>query len=285
VAPWLRPPADGDAGGHVTRCAHTGSMWKPRARSPEPAARIPARSAQSAPLARSAGSGRVWLDVPFDEKDLAKPAGARWDPQARRWYAPRAGMDGLRRWAPLPLLLPGEDRSFGSGLFVDLVPASCWFTNVRTCVRPESWDRIRKAVYGRAGDRCEACGRPADKAAGLRMEAHERWDYDTAGGAQVLRRLICLCQGCHAVTHLGLASVRGEGEQAFRHLLAVTGMREREGTAHVDAAFALWEQRSAREWELDVSMLSGLGIRLAAPAADARSGIAAARLQEERRPR
>jgi hypothetical protein len=62
-------------------------------------------------------------------------------------------------------------------------------------------------------------------------------------------------------------------------------MTEREGTAHVDAAFALWEQRSAVAWELDLSMLSGLGIRLTAPAVDARSGIAAARLQEERRPR
>jgi hypothetical protein len=26
---------------------------------------------------------RVWLDVPFAEKDQAKALGARWDPQAR----------------------------------------------------------------------------------------------------------------------------------------------------------------------------------------------------------
>lgn len=41
-------------------------------------------------------------------------------------------MKDLARWAALPDipdLLPGEDRSFGSGLFVDLVPSSCWFTN------------------------------------------------------------------------------------------------------------------------------------------------------------
>ena len=99
-------------------------------------------------------SGRVWLDVPFAGKDEAKRLGARWDQAARRWYAPRPGMAGLARWAPrppLPELLPGEDRSFGSGLFVDLVPASCWFTNVRSGVATADWDRVRSMVYRRAG--------------------------------------------------------------------------------------------------------------------------------------
>lgn len=56
---------------------------------------------------------RVWLDVPFVEKDEAKKGGARWDPAAKRWYAPRAGTEALRRWAAapdVPDLLPGEDR-------------------------------------------------------------------------------------------------------------------------------------------------------------------------------
>ena len=41
-----------------------------------------------------------WLDVPFGEKDEAKAAGARWDPRARRWYAPQPGMPELARWLP-----------------------------------------------------------------------------------------------------------------------------------------------------------------------------------------
>jgi hypothetical protein len=141
---------------------------------------------------------RQWLDVPFSEKDEAKAAGARWDGDARRWYAPRPGMRGLDRWVarpPLPGLLPGEDREFGSGLFVDLVPQSCWFTNVRSGVAPAEWDRVRRMVYRRAGDRCEACGRTADRAAGIQIEAHERWAFDDARRVQVLRRLICLCGG------------------------------------------------------------------------------------------
>ena len=62
---------------------------------------------------------RLWLDVPFSEKAQAKALGAWYDPAAKRWYAPRPGMAQLARWAarpPLPVLLPGEDRSFGAGL-------------------------------------------------------------------------------------------------------------------------------------------------------------------------
>ena len=82
-------------------------------------------------------SDRIWLDVPFSQKDPAKAADARWDPVARRWYAPRPGITGLAPWLakpPVPQLLPGEDRTLGTGLFVDLVPQTCWFTNVRSCV-------------------------------------------------------------------------------------------------------------------------------------------------------
>jgi hypothetical protein len=65
---------------------------------------------------------RVWLDVSFAEKEQAKAAGARWDREAKRWYAPRPGIAALAQWAARPELLPGEDRSWGQGLFVDLVP-------------------------------------------------------------------------------------------------------------------------------------------------------------------
>jgi hypothetical protein len=45
-------------------------------------------------------------------------------PSGKGWYAPRPGMEALDRWQArpdVPNLLPGEDRDFGSGLFVDLV--------------------------------------------------------------------------------------------------------------------------------------------------------------------
>jgi TrwC relaxase/AAA domain/Domain of unknown function (DUF5710) len=43
---------------------------------------------------------RIWLDVPFAEKDEAAQAGAQWDYEAKRWYAPEAGIKALARWDP-----------------------------------------------------------------------------------------------------------------------------------------------------------------------------------------
>lgn len=206
---------------------------------------------------------RIWLDVPFEEKDEAKELGARWAPDAKRWFAPRPGMARLERWAALPdvpPLLPGEDRTLGSGLFVDLVPSTCWFTNVRSCVSPRDWERLRRMITRRAGMRCEICGATEDKQTRRWLEAHERWVYDDARGTQRLARLICLCTDCHTVTHFGFAQVRGLDEAAYLHLIAVTGMNRTEAYVHLQDAFALWEARSARRWELDLSMLTEAGV-------------------------
>lgn len=47
------------------------------------------------------------LHVPFEEKDEAKLLGARWDPQARRWYVPAGVSDEpFARWFE-----PGEERA------------------------------------------------------------------------------------------------------------------------------------------------------------------------------
>jgi hypothetical protein len=50
----------------------------------------------------NSGSGtgpRRWLEVPFEEKDAAKALGARWDPEARSWYAPPdVEFEPLARW-------------------------------------------------------------------------------------------------------------------------------------------------------------------------------------------
>lgn len=63
-----------------------------------------------APQSDDAGStpapvGRTWLAVPFADKDLAREAGARWDQEAKAWYAPAtADLQKLERWLPKPEL-------------------------------------------------------------------------------------------------------------------------------------------------------------------------------------
>jgi hypothetical protein len=213
-------------------------------------------------------SERIWLDVPFSEKDVAKAAGARWDVAARRWYAPRAGVTALERWtaeSPVPDPLPGEDRGFGSGLFVDLVPSSCWFTNVRSCVSEGDWERLRRMITTRADQRCEICGAEEDRDRRRWLEAHERWSYDDKDRRQTLRRLICLCTDCHTVTHFGLATVKGTDAAALAHLMAVTRMSRSEAEAHVRQAFRTWSARSGVSWSLDLTMLTSAGVTLRRP--------------------
>lgn len=220
---------------------------------------------------------KLWLDVPYAEKGEAKSLGAKWDPSARRWYAP-APLPKLKRWRArpdLPELLPGEDRSFGGGLFVDLVPSSCWFTNVRSCVTAADWDRIRRMVYGRAGHRCEACGAAPDREQNRYMEAHERWHFDEDTHTQTLRRLICLCTDCHQATHFGFAEIRGLGEQAIGHLQSVNKWDRLQAHAHIDAAWDTWEARNQHDWELNLNILTDVDVAVAPPAKDRRAAARA----------
>ena len=43
-------------------------------------------------------------------------------------------------------------------LTVELIPSTCWFSNLRSELSKEEWDRLRRATYERASQRCEVCG-------------------------------------------------------------------------------------------------------------------------------
>lgn len=78
-----------------TRTAADGPSKRDRADAPAPTGRTAEQEQRgTAPVAR------VWLDVPFREKNQAKKLGAAWDREARRWHAPDGMTEGLARWAP-----------------------------------------------------------------------------------------------------------------------------------------------------------------------------------------
>lgn len=210
-------------------------------------------------------AARTWLDVPYINKDLAKRLGAAWDPAARSWYAPVPDLPALRQWHRLPEVLAGEDRTYGQGLFVDMIPSTSWYENVRSAVSPTDWHRVSMMVRRRAHWTCEACGFVADETARLLMDAHERFSYNEATGVQRLVRLICLCGACHGATHYGHSAVTGEAETAMAHLQRVTGMTPAQSEDHLRDAFALWEHRSTMQWRLDLSVISGAGIAVREP--------------------
>lgn len=171
-------------------------------------------------------------------------------------------MSNLSLWRveDLPPLLPGEDLSFGSGLFVDLVPQSCWFKNPRSCVKHSDWQRIRKMVIERANHQCETCKAVRDASIKRWLEVHERYEYDEESEVQTLRRLVCLCSHCHLATHYGMAQILGFGDESLKHFCKVTGMNETQARQHIAKAFKVWRERSEITWKLDISMFTKAGI-------------------------
>ena len=206
---------------------------------------------------------KIYLAVPFAEKDDAKTLGAKFDWDAKKWYilSDHKNFNIIHdRWKinTNPVVLVGEDRTFGGNdLFVDLIPRSCWFTNVRYCVHSSDWDRLKKYVYERTNYTCECCN-----ASTMDLEAHERWEYDDKTNVQRLVRLVALCHMCHTTTHIGKAGIDGKGEEALKHLMKVRNFTRDEAINHKNDAFELWAERSSVDWKLDLSLITNNNIKL-----------------------
>ena len=67
---------------------------------------------------------------------------------------------------------------------------------------------------------------------------------------QKLERLKCLCPRCHEATHPGHADIKGRGAEALEWLMQVNGWPELVADDYQAAAFAQWQKRSQRDWDL-----------------------------------
>ena len=144
-------------------------------------------------------------------------------------------------------------------LTIELVPSTCWFTNLRSELSKSQWDQLRKATYRKANYRCEICGGKGDKHP---VEAHEIWHYDDANLIQSLQGIIALCPACHQVKHIGLAQLRGKEEEAANHLKKVNGWNKLQTQKYILEAFQIWNERSQYQWQLDLTWLEQNGIIL-----------------------
>ena len=108
-------------------------------------------------------------------------------------------------------------------LQIELVPRSCWWSNVRSNVTDKQWDNIRKPVYQKANFLCEICRERGTK---YPVECHEVWIYDDTSLTQRLGFFQALCPLCHEVKHIGLAGVRGNGERAFNRFKIINQLSD-----------------------------------------------------------
>jgi hypothetical protein len=140
-------------------------------------------------------------------------------------------------------------------LTIEMVPRSCWYSNVRSEVSRIQWDVLRRRIYTLAHHVCEICGGVGPRHP---VECHEVWDYNEATGIQKLIKMVALCPACHEVKHYGLAQVRGRGQEAIDHLANINDWSESEAAMYAHGAMDRWYRQSDLEWTLDITYLDEL---------------------------
>lgn len=184
------------------------------------------------------------LHVPYEEKEAAKALGAKWDATRRTWYVPNGlASDAFSRWLPRP----PEPR-----LFVDLVPNTAWFSNLRSELTESEWAAVKTKTYRAANYLCEVCG---GRGPNHPVECHERWTYIEDVHSQILDRTVALCPACHEATHFGLARVKGRELEARQQLTRINGWSDDQVNSHVRLAMADYKRRSSMKWQLDARWL------------------------------
>ena len=78
-------------------------------------------------------------------------------------------------------------------LTVELIPKTCWYSNIRTLLPIKIWNRLRKESYAKASFKCQICGDiGTNQGYKHNLECHETWTY-TKSGVQLLTELVSLC--------------------------------------------------------------------------------------------
>lgn len=138
-------------------------------------------------------------------------------------------------------------------LEIELVPKTCWYSNLRNVFTPLEWKVVRNYIcdFRVTNNRCDICGEKT-----YFLEAHEQWEYDMNNHIQKLVRIRPLCTKCHKVKHWGLAQIRGETDLVVQHFLEVNKCTEQNLIEHLQKTQQLFEQRNLiTDWKLDMSYL------------------------------
>lgn len=141
-------------------------------------------------------------------------------------------------------------------LSIELVPSSCWFSNLRSLLTEEEWKDLKRRTFGAAGRTCLICRGRGEK---WPVECHEVWGYRDGASEQFLERLLALCPDCHEAKHPGMASIEGRAEEALAHLARLNGWSLNAAQHYTALAFKEWQERSRKKWTIEVSLLHEYG--------------------------
>jgi hypothetical protein len=159
-----------------------------------------------------------------------------------------------------PLDIGGEDvievQTTPPRLALELVPKTCWFSNLRSELSAEQWEGLKKITRKRSASRCEICGGRGPQ---WPVETHEVWSYDDTTRTQHLSAIQALCPSCHLAKHFGMANIKGKSEEALEQLQKVNGWDYQTAIDYVELSFQEWQRRSTYSWKLELSHLKQYG--------------------------
>lgn len=136
----------------------------------------------------------------------------------------------------------------------ELIPDGCWYSNLRTLLKPKMWDVLRKNAYAKADGRCMICNRKAS-----RLEAHERWSFDEKKKIQKLTEIIAVCHACHSVIHIGRTQLLGDEEKAIEHFMKVNSCSYADYRKKLGEANEKHKRlNEVDEWQLDLTVLKDI---------------------------
>jgi len=203
----------------------------------------------------------IYLNIPYSDKNIAKKYGAIWDKDCKKWFCESEENELCKLYDVYKEInIIGEDRTFGGNeLYIDMIPKSSYFKNVRKLFNECDWNLIRNHIYERTGHKCECCGIKRFKY----LEAHERWIYNYNTQTQKLIRIIALCRMCHASTHYGHSKKTKEIEKINEHIKKVRKINNEELNKHIKEAYQIWEERNKIKWNIDTSIITNSGFTIA----------------------
>jgi hypothetical protein len=144
-------------------------------------------------------------------------------------------------------------------LTIELVPKSCWYSNVRSNVRTSEWDVIRKKCYENANNKCEICSSTGlEQGYNYSVECHEIWKYNDDNHLQILIGVIALCPYCHKTKHVGLAQIKNEEDIVIKQLMTVNNISRNDAKNYIQNSFNIWRERIiiSRNMAIDAGDLS-----------------------------
>lgn len=202
----------------------------------------------------------IYINVPYSDRKKIKLLGGKWDKKEKKWYIDDDNpiKEEYKEYKDISNI-EGEDRNFGGNeLFIDMIPKTSYFKNIRTIFSKDDWNIIRHYIYKRVNYRCECCGCYRNKF----LEAHERWSYDFENKIQKLERIIALCRLCHLSTHYGFSKNKKNFYKINEHLKKVKKINDEELENHIKQSYDLWKERNKIKWIIDYSIISNSGFNL-----------------------